>query len=958
MKNFVLVLIFVLSFFIFILNRTGNKTNYIADKSNNVLKLQSSSPSKLISNNQINKTFKDANSGGLEQPWYNKVVKNIVDEEYYVSYSEDLMSYQSPNRANNIRFIYHNDGFTAKARVSKIPLFDLNDRLIREEDKKYKQIPEWSIRFKTSNIKRWTDTKASECSEKLINVNSALSEKIVDNSIQFTGSEIKVDKNKASVEDDNIRIDYTNTEKGMRQDFLIKQAPRGEGKLQLELSAETSLRMLVEKDALRFKDKNGNEKVEYSSLKVWDANGKELSAHFEKLNIKNENGKIPSSPSGGQIKNQKSKIVNNDQLTNQQINQFAIVVNDEDAIYPITIDPLSTSPDWISEGNQTDAAFGYSVSTAGDVNGDGYSDVIIGAFLYDNGQTDEGRAFVYNGSNLGLLSMATWTAEGNQTNAHFGCSVSTAGDVNNDGYSDVIVGAKIFDNDQVDEGRVFVYYGSILGLSLNPSWTAESNQGGSQFGFTVSTAGDINNDNYSDVIIGSPLYDNGVLDEGRAFVYYGSPTGLSGAANWTAESNQQTALFGYSVSTAGDVNGDGYSDVIIGSNRYDTPILDEGRAFIYYGSSGGLSLTPNWASESNPSAFFVYYGNSVSTAGDVNDDGYSDVIVGAYSWDNVEPDEGKVFVYHGSSAGISTTANWAVESNQAYARFGNSVSTAGDVNNDGYSDVIVGASEYDNGESNEGRAFVYFGSSTGLSSLPGWTAESNQANSLFGVSVASAGDVNNDNYSDVIVGAYLYDNGQSNEGGAFVYYGTGASMKILSLRMFIQGFYNSSNNQMVQDTLRVYLRNSSAPFAIVDSAKAVLNQTGYATLNFANATNGVNYYLHLKHRNSIETWSKTPQSFNSSVMTYDFSTSITQAYGDNMIQVDASPPPPRFAIYSGDVNQDGVIDGSDIQRIDNDATFFLTGYLPTDLNGDGVIDGGDALFGENNAGKYVLKITP
>jgi hypothetical protein len=383
--------------------------------------------------------------------------------------------------------------------------------------------------------------------------------------------------------------------------------------------------------------------------------------------------------------------------------------------------------------------------------------------------------------------------------------------------------------------------------------------------------------------------------------------------------------------------------------------MDEGRAFVYYGSSTGLSLTPNWASESHPLAFFVYYGNSVSTAGDVNNDGYSDVIVGAYSWDNVEPDEGKVFVYHGSATGLSTTANWAVESNQAYARFGNSVSSAGDVNNDGYSDVIVGASEYDNGESNEGRAFVYFGSSTGLSTSAGWTAESNQANSLFGVSVASAGDVNNDNYSDVIVGAYLYDNGHSNEGGAFVYYGTGAT---LSLRMFIQGFYNSSNNQMVQDTLRVYLRNSSAPFAIVDSAKAVLNQTGYATLNFANASNGVSYYLHLKHRNSIETWSKTPQSFNSSVMTYDFSTSISQAYGDNMIQVDTSPPPPRFAIYSGDVNQDGVIDGSDIQRIDNDATRFLTGYLSTDLNGDGVIDGSDASFGENNAGKFVLKITP
>ena len=104
------------------------------------------------------------------------------------------------------------------------------------------------------------------------------------------------------------------------------------------------------------------------------------------------------------------------------------------------------------------------MATAGDVNGDGYSDVIVGAPRYDNGQTDEGRAFVYHGSAAGLAPPPAWTAEGNQAGADFGGSVATAGDVNGDGYSDVIVGAPVYDNGQTDEGRAFVYHGSAAGL--------------------------------------------------------------------------------------------------------------------------------------------------------------------------------------------------------------------------------------------------------------------------------------------------------------------------------------------------------------------------------------------------------------------------------------------------------------------------------------------------------------
>jgi hypothetical protein len=381
--------------------------------------------------------------------------------------------------------------------------------------------------------------------------------------------------------------------------------------------------------------------------------------------------------------------------------------------------------------------------------------------------------FVYHGSATGLSTTPSWTAESNQAGAQFGNSVSSAGDVNGDGFSDVIVGAPGFSNGEAFEGRAFVYHGSATGLSTTPSWTAESNQAGARFGWSVSSAGDVNGDGFSDVIVGAHRFDNTELDEGRVFVYHGSASGLSTTPSWTAESNQVGAQFGNSVASAGDVNGDGFSDVIVGARFFDNGETDEGRAFVYHGSATGLSTSANWTAESNQVG--ARFGWSVSSAGDVNGDGFSDVIVGAYGFSNGEDFEGAAFVYHGSVTGLSTSANWTVESNQGNARFGWSVSWAGDVNGDGFSDVIVGAPLFDSPEANEGRVFVYHGSATGLSTTPNWTAESNQAGAQFGYSVASAGDVNGDGFSDVIVGAWLFTNGQTYEGRAFVYHGSGTS---------------------------------------------------------------------------------------------------------------------------------------------------------------------------------------
>jgi len=428
------------------------------------------------------------------------------------------------------------------------------------------------------------------------------------------------------------------------------------------------------------------------------------------------------------------------------------------------------SPSWTAEGDQDSAVFGYSVAGAGDVNGDGYDDVIVGASFYDNGHAEEGRAVAYHGSAAGPSTTPNWTAESDQAFGYFGFSVASAGDVNGDGYDDVIVGAVGYDNGQADEGRAFAYYGSATGLSITPNWIAESNQGVASFGYSVDGAGDVNGDGYADVIVGAWGFSNGQLSEGRAFAYHGSAAGLSTTPSWTAESNQATASFGSSVDGAGDVNGDGYDDVIVGAYHYDNGQDQEGRAFAYHGSAAGLSTTSNWTAESDQaSAFFGY---SVGGAGDLNGDGYADVLVGAYGYDNGQTDEGRAFAYQGSAAGLSVIPIWSAESNQASALFGVSVAGARDVNGDGFDDVIVGATLYDNGQTDEGGSFVFCGSADGLKISPCRRGESNQASAALGGSVAGAGDVNGDGYDDRIVGANFYDRGQTDEGAALAKYGS------------------------------------------------------------------------------------------------------------------------------------------------------------------------------------------
>ena len=200
--------------------------------------------------------------------------------------------------------------------------------------------------------------------------------------------------------------------------------------------------------------------------------------------------------------------------------------------------------------NQANANFGISVAGVGSVNGDLFGDIIVGAHLYDKGQTDEGAAFVHHGSAQGIPANVARILESNQTNARFGFSAAGAGDVNRDGFADVIVGAHLYDNGQTNEGRVFIHRGSSTGVAVAAAVTLESNQTDAFFGYSVATAGDVEGDGFADVLIGAMGYDIGQPDEGLAAVYSGS--GLVTDANplWFGRGHQAGARFGCSVLTS------------------------------------------------------------------------------------------------------------------------------------------------------------------------------------------------------------------------------------------------------------------------------------------------------------------------------------------------------------------------------------------------------------------------
>ncbi|UNU27203.1 hypothetical protein [Microcoleus vaginatus] len=396
-----------------------------------------------------------------------------------------------------------------------------------------------------------------------------------------------------------------------------------------------------------------------------------------------------------------------------------------------------------------------------------------------------------------------------------GLSVSGAGDVNGDGKDDLIIGANGADpNGLENAGSSYVLFGSTSGfapsidlasLTGSNGFTINGIGAGDELGSSVSGAGDVNGDGFADLSIGAPYADpNGLEKAGQSYVVYGSNKGfptslnvsdLDGNNGFTINGIAAGDELGVSVSTAGDVNGDGKDDLIIGAFGADpNGVENAGQGYVVFGSTGGLAPSLNVSALDGTNGFAIDgiaegdYSSRVSAAGDVNGDGIDDLIIGAFGADPNGNLAGTSYVVFGSPeafpasfkpSGLNGTNGFAINGIAEYDLSGFRVSSAGDFNGDGIDDLIISAP---NAETVAGQSYLVFGSKEGfsasinLSSLDGINGSvlnGVNPNDFSGISVSGAGDINGDGVDDLIIGAsYADPNGNTDSGSSYVVFGT------------------------------------------------------------------------------------------------------------------------------------------------------------------------------------------
>lgn len=400
----------------------------------------------------------------------------------------------------------------------------------------------------------------------------------------------------------------------------------------------------------------------------------------------------------------------------------------------------------------------------------------------------------------------------------------------------------------------------------------------------------------------------------------------SGITQWTkmyngTGANVQEVLTAMRLDSSGNIYLAGYTNISLSSNDYLVVKYDRNGNFQWANTYNG---TGNW--DDNP----------LSLATDQS----GNVIITGYSYGPGSNNYDLATVKYNSSG----VQQWVQRINGA----GNYIDAGRDVKTDISGNIYVAGSVYF-GNWSDAVLIKYnpSGVQTGIRIYNGAVNRDDYYKSisidkLGNIHTAGGTKINNFDYM------FLTSKYPQNEFGS-----------TLKLSAALQGYhYSSSTPFMRQDTVKVFLRTTSAPYSIVDSSKQALNNTGRGDFFFPNVTSGTNYYLSLKHRNSIETWSASGQwiTFNSDTASYDFISAASKAYGNNMIQVNTAPV--RFAVYGGDVNQDNQVNLTDITTIYNAANNFVNGYVVTDITGDNFTDLTDVTIAYNNSTNFVAAVKP
>lgn len=395
------------------------------------------------------------------------------------------------------------------------------------------------------------------------------------------------------------------------------------------------------------------------------------------------------------------------------------------------------------EGVAAGDGLGQSVEIVGDMNGDGFADVLVGAWKDDIGGLDAGSVRAVSGKNGATLLLLTGDAPGDQ----LGFASSGAGDINADGFADIVAGANAATVAGMSSAGMVKIVSGLTGQVL---YQAVGDNPADLFGYSTAPVGDVNGDGFADVAVGA------IFDDDPSKVNCGSVTVISGFdgavlfryAGFSANDN-----IGYSVS-GGDVNADGFSDILAGAPGADPNGSGSGSAYAFDGVTGAVLRTVHGDSGSDA------LGRAVSASSDVDQDGHADLIVGAPSDDVGFTNNGSVRVVSGATG----AQLYLFAGRAALDRFGESVRGVGDVDGDGYGDVLVGTPGDDTFGSGAGSATFLSGRDGFMAYiLPG--ANSGDA---FGTSVGGGGDVDGDGAPDIVVGEIGADFGGPSSGAARV----------------------------------------------------------------------------------------------------------------------------------------------------------------------------------------------
>ncbi|MDZ7263069.1 MAG: T9SS type A sorting domain-containing protein [candidate division KSB1 bacterium] len=439
---------------------------------------------------------------------------------------------------------------------------------------------------------------------------------------------------------------------------------------------------------------------------------------------------------------------------------------------------------------------GYHIHKAGDVNGDGYDDFLIGTFHNNASGYNSGAAYLILGK-----AAADWGQDvslvhadarfiGSRAYEAAGYYLGGGGNLNGDAYDDFLIGA--------EDGYLFVIlgkasanwgYNCILMQSADASYVEESDEDAA--GIANAIIGDLNGDGYDDFLCGAPYNDYGAPDGGKVYLILGKSTGWArdislSAANASFYGDTESGLVGYSVDGVGDVNGDGVPDFAIGARG-------EGKIYLFFGRR-----SVNWGRNCDIGQADVviraeysgdYVGWRVSRAGDVNNDGYDDIVIGAPYNDSNGSESGKAYLVLGRSSGWKSNladADASFIGEGANDQAGWDVQEADDVDKDGYDDFLVGAWYNDAHGVDAGKMYLIKGKASGwqrdvsLSTVPDYFL-GEHAGDYAGFSVATAGDVNHDGWPDLITSATYYSEAYHWGGKIYLFVNQNASNPVITI---------------------------------------------------------------------------------------------------------------------------------------------------------------------------------